>query len=74
MQPNDEPTADVEIVASAAADQLRTARGPGQLPWNGSARLPANHYPREHRHAGATRKDIPGGLRDDADQQPPSVS
>ena len=73
MQPDDEPTADVEIVASAAADELRFHAEPEvrvSFPGTG-ARLPANHDPRKHRHAGATRKDIPVGLRDDADQQPP---
>ena len=74
MQPDDEPRADVEIVASAAADELCFHSEPEvrvSFPGTGAARLPPDHQPKKHRHASAAGKAVPPGRRDDADQQPP---
>ena len=73
MQPDDEPMADVEIVAGAAADELRFHSEPEvrvSFPGTG-ARDSRQITTRGNIDTGATRKDIPVGRRDDADQQPP---
>jgi hypothetical protein len=73
MPPADGPTADVEMVASAAADELRFYSEPEvRVSFPGTGERDSRQITsRTNIDTRAAGKAIPPGRRDDADQQPP---